>query len=170
MFSLFTVTEKARRSLSLSLHTPSLSFHPNWLPVWRTSCRTERKLWLQSSLSGGGRRMYCLPGWAEQRGSGKYLSGLLSVSVSPLLLSPFLSYMLQHISSSSSHSALSSSSSLICQGDGQKASPWQIVKSCSLSSIKKLKCLSQLLGMKWFGEALGCCNSNGLVILPECLF
>ena len=38
----------------------------------------------------------------------------------------------------------------------------------SLTSVmKKLKCLSQLLGMKGFGGALGFSNSNGLVLLPD---
>lgn len=35
--------------------------------------------------------------------------------------------------------------------------------------MKKLKCLSQLPDMKGFGEVLGLCNSNGLVLLPDSL-
>lgn len=41
---------------------------------------------------------------------------------------------------------------LVCQSDGRKVSPWQIMEFHSLSCMKKLKCLSQLLGMKGFGE------------------
>lgn len=59
----------------------------------------------------------------------------------------------------------------VCQGDGRKASPWQIVESRSLSGVKKLNCLSQLLGMKGFGGSIRRCNSHGLVLLsPDSLF
>lgn len=80
---------------SLSLSLPSTL--PNWPPVGAGSCRMEEgRFWLQSRLSGAGRWMRRLPGWARQRGLRTYLSGLPTFSSPPSIslsspLSVFLS-------------------------------------------------------------------------------
>lgn len=157
MFSLASVVEKlVSLSLSFSL---SLSHHPNWLPVWTTSCRKERKLWLQSPVSGG-----CGVCQTELRKEGWgsiWVDYWLFSSPPSLPRSVFLSiihlflFLLLH----------SILFFLAClPRRWMESIPWKFVKSRSLSGLGKLKCLSQLLGMKGFRGALGWCKSNGIIL------
>lgn len=143
-------------SQAISLLLPPLTvspfFLPNWLPMWTTSCRTKNSDYKALFLEEAGGCTVCQAELSKE-GSGSIWVDYLLFSFPPLLsLSVFLYARHLLFSLTPFSDSLSLSSSLVCQDDGWKASPWQIVKSYSLSYMKKPKCLSQLLAWKGFGE------------------
>lgn len=152
------------QTVALSLRYFIISFSDNWLQDWTTSCWRGKKLWLQGFLPGGDWRMHWLPGWAGW-GSLRSTGGFPSISLSVFLS---LTYIRFSLWLHSIFFRLHSIFFLAClprQWMANLPSPKQNVKSHRLSCRKKIKCLSQLLGRKRFGGALGYWYSCGLILL-----